>query len=100
MPTIFRAASRSPRFLRRVVHAPTIRACLRLSFPRCKECFDSACDLIAVRLEREVPRVEQVRFEVAQIAPIRGGSFRRENEIVLAPDDQRRRLALSEEGLE
>jgi hypothetical protein len=61
---------------------------------------DAARDLFAVRFEREMTRVQQMHLDVRQVAVVWGGPFRREDDIVLAPLDQRRRLIRPEEGLE
>ena len=44
--------------------------------------------------------VEKVQFCIGQISQIGCCAIRREDLVVLAPDDQRRRLALAEERLE
>src|SRR5262245_66242774 len=59
-----------------------------------EEAVDSTRDLVAVRLEREMACIEQMRLDIWQIAAIRRRTFRREDEVVVAPDDQRRRLIL------
>jgi len=61
--------------------------------------FDAARDFFSVRFEREMPGIEQMRFEIFQIVAVRGCAFGWKNEIVLAPDDQCRRLVLPEESL-
>src|SRR5215470_17039496 len=53
-----------------------------------------------MRLEREMTRVQEMHLGVRQVATVRDGTFRWEDEVVLAPHDQRRRLILPEEGLE
>src|SRR5262245_16753081 len=65
-----------------------------------EEAVDSTRDLVAVRLEREMACIEQMRLDIWQIAAIRRRTFRREDEVVVAPDDQRGRLILPEELLE
>src|SRR5271166_3257962 len=64
-----------------------------------QELFDSAANLFAMGLEREMAGVQHMYFEILQIALIGRSAFRWEDEIVLAPDDQRRRLILAEKGL-
>jgi hypothetical protein len=50
--------------------------------------------------QREVSRVEQVQLGVRQILQVGARTLRREDHVVLAPHDQRRRLPLAEELLE
>src|SRR5438046_9905713 len=52
-----------------------------------------------MRLERKMTRVQKMRFGVRQIATVRAGTFRWEDDVVLAPHDQRPRLIRPEEGL-
>ena len=49
---------------------------------------------IAVFFKCKVASVEQVEFKILQISLVRMGSIGREDVIVPAPDDQRRRLSL------
>jgi hypothetical protein len=56
-------------------------------------------DRVDVRLEREVAGVEDVVLEAAQVALVGLGSSEREDRIVLAPRDQRRRLVGAKVGL-
>src|SRR5580704_1230006 len=65
-----------------------------------KEPFDAAGDFFAVRLERKMSSVQQMRFDIGQITGIRRSALWRENGIVFAPDDQSGRLVPPEEGLE
>src|SRR5919106_536878 len=63
-----------------------------LSAARCvlqEQRLDAARDLFAVRFEREMTRVQQMRLDVRQVAAVCGGPFRREDDVVLAPHDQR-----------
>src|SRR6185312_13895540 len=73
----------------------------RGSFPRLarvlsQEFTHEAGDLVPVLLQGEVAGVEQVKFQVVEIPLVGMGPFGRENLVVLAPDDQRRRLVLAE----
>jgi hypothetical protein len=54
------------------------------------------CDLAAIFFKSEVAGVEQMEFEVLQVAFVGLRSFSREDRIVFAPDDQRRRLVVTE----
>jgi hypothetical protein len=58
------------------------------------------CDFFPVRLHREVAGIRHVDLDVFEVACIGSRSFRRKDEVVLAPDDQRGRLILTEECLE
>ena len=53
-------------------------------------------DLGAVGLQGEVPGIEEMEVDGLQVTPVGLSSGRREDLIVLAPDDQHRRLALAE----
>src|SRR5262249_562294 len=53
-------------------------------------------DLVSIFFEREVAGVDQMEFEVLQVAFVGLRSFSREDRIVFAPNDQRRRLVLTE----
>src|SRR4051812_8049499 len=61
---------------------------------------DCRCDFSGVRLQREVPGVEEADIGVRNIALERFGSRGQEERIVLAPHRQQRRLAISEIGVE
>lgn len=61
-----------------------------------KEVAHQARDLLAVLFQREVAGVEQVQPGLGQVAQIGGGAFRRKDLVVLAPDDEHRRLVLAE----
>jgi hypothetical protein len=65
-----------------------------------EELFDQARYLFPMCLERKMTCIEQMRLNIRQIAEVGGGAFRWEDEIVLAPHNQSRRLKLPEEGLE
>ena len=54
-------------------------------FVLCEEGFDAARDLFPVRLESKMSSIEQVRFNILQIAAVGGGAFRWKDQIVLAP---------------
>ena len=60
---------------------------------------DQRCHDIELVLQREMAGVEKVELGVWQIPEIRSGAISRKYLIVLAPNDQRRRLALAKEGL-
>src|SRR5262245_21957579 len=53
-------------------------------------------DLVAVRLEGEVPGVEEMELQILHVAPVRLGAPGRENLVVPTPHDQHRRLAPAE----
>src|SRR5437763_16709349 len=53
-------------------------------------------DLVAIRLQREVACVEQVKLEGLQVALVRFGSVGRKDLVILAPGDQHWRLVLAE----
>src|SRR4030095_3626611 len=57
-------------------------------------------DLFTLVFEREVPRVEQMQLGARQILQIRPSTVGGEDHVVLAPDDECRRLPLAEELLE
>jgi hypothetical protein len=57
-------------------------------------------DLVSPVLEREMPAVEEVQLRVGQVAQERPCARGGKDRVVRAPDDQRRRLVLAEEGLE
>ena len=57
-------------------------------------------DLLAFVFEREVAGIEQVQLGFGQVAQVGVCAVGGEDLVVLAPDDQRRRLALAEERLE
>ena len=65
-----------------------------------KEIPDQRDHLVRLVLEREVSRVDKVQLGVRQVAQIGRRAVGRKDLIVLAPDDQRRRLALAKERLE
>ena len=53
-------------------------------------------NLVAVRFKGKVPGIEKVEFQRLQIALVRLCPGRREDLVVLAPDNQHRRLVLAE----
>ncbi len=59
-----------------------------------------ARDLVAFVLESEVAGVEEMQLGVGKILEIGEGAGRREDVVVLSPDDERGRTALAEELLE
>jgi hypothetical protein len=61
---------------------------------------DEGFHFIELVLEREMPCVEQVELRVRQVAKIRPGAIGREDLVVRAPHNQRRRLSLAKESLE
>src|SRR5215469_18817686 len=65
-----------------------------------EEVANGGCELRAVRLQREVTRVEEADIGTGDVAFVRFGSRRQEERVVLAPDRQQRRLMLPEVRLE
>src|SRR6266700_4132006 len=61
---------------------------------------NQASDLVAVRLEREVTRVEQVDLGFRQVAAVRRRPVSQEDGVILAPDDQGWRLMVAKILLE
>src|SRR5688572_27693266 len=59
-----------------------------------------ARDFFTPVFQREMSGVEQMQFGPREILEVRTCAVRREDHVVLAPDDQRRRLTLAEELLE
>ncbi len=55
--------------------------------------------LCAVRLERKMTGVQQMRLSVRQIATVWGRTLGGKDEVILTPHDQGRWLTLSEQGL-
>ena len=53
-------------------------------------------DLVAVRFQREVAGIEQVELQRLQVSLVRLSPCGRKDLVVLAPDDQHRRLVLAE----
>src|SRR5690348_4997638 len=60
---------------------------------------DQLGDAIRCRIEGEMASVEYVDLRVRHVAPIRLGLRQLEREVVLAPDHQQPRLALTHPGL-
>ena len=58
------------------------------------------CDILAVRLQREVSCVEEANHRLRNIALERLGAERQEERVVLAPHRQKRRLVFTEVFLE
>jgi len=55
--------------------------------------------LIALILQREMAGVDQVKLDIGKVALVGIGAVGRDNLVVFAPDDQRRRLVFAEIGL-
>ena len=65
-----------------------------------QEIADCRSNLVTVRLEGEVPGVEEAHVGVWDVALERLGARRQEKRVVLAPSCQKRRLVLAKIGLE
>src|SRR6185437_1485877 len=65
-----------------------------------KKITDGCSDLVGMRLERKVTRVEEAYFRSWNVTLERFRTCRQEKGIVLAPDRQERRFVLAEVGLE
>src|SRR5688572_32774143 len=65
-----------------------------------EEVAHQARNLCTLVLQREMSAIEQVQLRARQILEVRTCAVRREDHVVLAPHDQRRRLTLAEELLE
>ena len=65
-----------------------------------EEVADQRGDLVRMRFQREVARVEQMHFGVGDVAAVGFGAGRQEGCVVLAPDGQQRRLVGAEIRLE
>src|SRR5262245_15501886 len=61
-----------------------------------KEIADEWHHFVGFVLERKMPRVDQVKLDLGQVALVRVSAVGREDLVVLAPDDERRRLMLAE----
>src|SRR5687767_2781806 len=61
---------------------------------------DQPGDLLPVRLQGEMPGVEQMHFRLRVVALVSLGAGRQEERVVFAPDSQNGRLACAEELLE
>ena len=69
------------------------------SAPLLHEASDELSDLIGGGIEREMSRLEDMDFGLRHVAPI-GLWFRRlERQVVFAPEDKQRRLAVAHPGL-
>ena len=64
-----------------------------------QEAPDQPRDLVPVGLQGEVPGVKEVVFEILEVTLVGLGAGAGEHLIVLAPDDQYRRLVLAELSL-
>lgn len=60
---------------------------------------DVVRDFVAVRLKREMSGGEHIRFKILQVLLVGLGTRWREDEILLSPNDQCRRLVFAEELL-
>src|SRR5207249_391021 len=60
---------------------------------------DTIRDFGTMCLQRKMSRIEHVGLDLFQIAAIRRSTLRRENKIVLSPDDERRWLEVAKELL-
>src|SRR5262245_28827613 len=60
---------------------------------------DQAGNLGAMRFEGKVSRIQEVDFSIPQVAAVRRGAFRGEDDIVLTPDNQCGRLLRAEPRL-
>jgi len=65
-----------------------------------KECEDQPADFLGVRLESEVPGIEQVHFCLWKVSEIRACASGKEMGVILAPGCQERRLLFAEVLLE
>src|SRR4051794_31511196 len=65
-----------------------------------EEVLNQASDLVAVRLEREVTRVEQVDLGCRQITAVWSRPVSQEDGVILTPDDQGWRLIVAKILLE
>src|SRR5262249_35587463 len=61
-----------------------------------KEIADEWHHFVGFVLERKMPCVDQVKLDLGQVALVRVSAVGREDFVVLAPDDERRRLMLAE----
>lgn len=61
-----------------------------------EEAADQAGDLAAFFFEREVAGVDEVKLQILQVAAIGLRAFGREDNVVLAPDDEGGRLVPAE----
>src|SRR5262249_57595816 len=64
-----------------------------------QEVVDEREDLVSLVLKHEVTSVEKMELEIPQVSLIGMRTSLGENEIVLAPDDECRRLLIAEPGL-
>jgi hypothetical protein len=69
---------------------------IRRQQPALQKCTHQTGDRVAVLFERKVPGVEQVKFEILEIALVRVRAFSREDLIVPPPHTQRRWLVTTE----
>src|SRR5271166_7006952 len=80
----------------REAHTPNQESPPLLQHVGSQEKADVIGDHPAVFFQGEVPSVEQVELDVLKIPLVGVRPLFREDRVVLAPDDQRRRLALTE----
>src|SRR6267378_8363890 len=64
--------------------------------PFVEEIADQGDHLVGLVLQGEVAGVEEMKFHVREVTLVWMGAIDREDLVVLAPDDQRRRLAFAE----
>jgi hypothetical protein len=64
-----------------------------------QEVADQRNDFIGLVIQCEVAGVDKMKFHLGQVALVRMRSIGWKNLVVLAPDNQRRRLAIAEVGL-
>ena len=65
----------------------------------CEKLLDAGGNFLAVRLKGEMPRIEKMRLDVGKIPIVWSRTLGRKDVIVFPPDNQRRRLILTEEFL-
>ncbi len=63
------------------------------------EALDQPCDHVSIFLDGKVPRVEKVKLGLWKVPQVGVSTFRRKDHVILSPDDESRRLVLSEVGL-
>jgi hypothetical protein len=69
-------------------------------FSACEKVADQCRNFVRMRLEREVPRVEEMNVRTRNVASKRLGPLRQEKWIVLSPCRKERRLVFAEVFLE
>lgn len=71
---------------------PALGLCVLSRQPRVQEAAHEPRDSVAFLFEREMAGVEQMQLDVFEIARVGARPLGRKDLIVLAPDNQRRRL--------